>query len=1170
MQVYIEIHKTITDSRIQTFINRNINNINKIIDRYKLNLPALKSEVLAKIAEALSNDISEEWKIYYSYLSSGALKEELGEPCLQEAGREIFFFKKNAEPELIKDSTTLEIQTKTKTKILAFDPENNYSDCWVIEKSFLPGVTNSLSAVAHEIISNIIINNTINNNIGSSNIMPATAASIGPAPSQSIRGYLEEQKSKRLAAESIKKDTSKKDSIKTIEQACITVETTQILIGKGEIPALNLLFNPLIEELLIKQAEQANAKKIVFADKSCAIVPQAPQAIQGKGQAEIKDAQIIPIINLTNKELLELNYKLALNLNLPQLEAAQNYFKQKGRDPYDIELETIAQTWSEHCKHNIFSYPIDEFEEGIFKTFIRGATEEIMKNNPNHICASVFSDNAGAIFFDENWLVCAKVETHNSPSALEPYGGAMTGILGVNRDILGFGLGAKPIANYYAFCFNDEDEKEGGESFYQDKNKTRPRLSAAEIAAGVIRGVNVGGNCSGIPTVYGLVRYSKAFLAKPLVFVGSIGLIPREIKIEEKWQSSCLKAPKEGDLIIIIGGRTGRDGIHGATFSSSAISEHNIRGTEVQIGDPFTQKKLSDAIIKEIRDLSLYNAITDNGAGGFSSSIGEMGSLGFHVELEKALLKYKNLAPWEIWVSESQERMTLSVPEKNLLQFIEILKKHDVEYAVIGKFNNSGKAMVSYMGGKILELDCKFLHEGNPPIHLRTKPASNSENDLEINSSDAKISLGINSEVKLEASLRNNLSSTQPNVGSPRGESARSNISRNDSRNELTLDEAIALLLADRNIFGQEFIAKQYDHEVQGGSVLKPLQGKGKVLANATVIRPVLTTNKGLAQAMSLAIISAKTDPYRETAIAIEEAIRNVIIAGANIEKIALLDNFCWSDSNDPERLYQLRCSAQACYDYAIKFQTPFISGKDSMFNDFKGYNDRQEAVHLRNDPTLLITAIGIVDNIEEVISLDAKFPGDLIYILGTTASNNNLKINALEINNLNHNNNFNNKLKIKDKIKDNFKVESLKADLKAKSEANVKTDVKATDCIDTKSCFALYKFYSKAVKAGLIASAIAIGYGGALAALLKKLKAGALGAELLAEGIDLLEKEVSYFREYLPQYLPQYFSGIIITIAPNNQEKLEKIFAAEDHNLYFQLIGRITEEQAIKKGIFR
>ncbi|MBQ4875259.1 MAG: phosphoribosylformylglycinamidine synthase [Rickettsiaceae bacterium H1] len=666
------------------------------------------------------------------------------------------------------------------------------------------------------------------------------------------------------------------------------VRTVKLFVGED-----NYGYNPLIESCNVGTADEIH----FIEDDS-------------RDSGEFCEDEINKI---ELNQIEECSEKNSLGLSNKAITVIKEYFIKLGREPSYIELETLAQTWSEHCKHTIFASPIDDVKEGLYKTYIKGATEKIM-NKKKGFCVSVFSDNAGAISFTEDWLIAVKVETHNSPSALEPFGGAMTGIVGVNRDIIGFGMGAKPVANMYGFCFAEPNKDY---DYFRDVNCNKRILSPKEIIDGVIKGIEVGGNCSGIPTPQGFVFYDERFIAKPLVFAGTIGLIPRTINSKPAHE----KKPKDGDYIVLIGGHTGRDGIHGANFSSDSLAGDNPASV-VQIGDPITQKKLSDALIKDARDLGLYNAITDNGAGGLSSSIGEMGKCGFIVRLEKVPLKYQGMLPWEIWVSESQERMTLSVPPNKYNKLRKIMHKHDVSICTIGRFNNSGNALVTYNGKEILNLDTDFLHNGNPLEYLITDEIP-----------DVIKALPDTKEINLQ---------------------------------------------------GNKFIAERYDHEVQGNLVLKPLQGKGKVFADATVIRPILDSAKGIALSQGVGmLLNDRLDPYYIAANAIDTAIRNAVVAGANPGEIALLDNFCWSDSTNPKRLWQLKRAAQACYDYAIAFNTPFISGKDSMFNDFKGYDIDGRSVHLTDPPTLLITAVGTVDDVTKCVSLDAKFSGDMVYLLG-------------------------------------------------------------------------------------------------------------------------------------------------------------------------------------------
>ncbi|MDE5059456.1 phosphoribosylformylglycinamidine synthase subunit PurL [Wolbachia endosymbiont of Drosophila burlai] len=749
-----------------------------------------------------------------------------------------------------------------------------------------------------------------------------------------------------------------------------------------------------------------------------------------------------------------------LGLSLAAMKAIKDYFKKLGRNPYDIELESLAQTWSEHCKHNIFCSPIDEIKDGLYAHYIKRATREINSD----ICVSVFSDNAGGIIFDDDYLIVDKVETHNSPSALDPFGGAMTGVLGVNRDIVGFGKGAEPIMNTYYFCF----AKEAKGKFYRDKERTDEILPPKYIMKEVIHGVNVAGNCSGIPTQLGSVYFDDRFCGKPLVFVGSIGIIPRNINNAP----SHIKGPKNGDKIVIIGGRVGRDGIHGATFSSEALSG-NSPSTIVQIGDPITQKKLSNAVIKA-RDLDLYNAITDNGAGGLSSSIGEMGKDGFEVDLSKVLLKNDGMAQWEIWISESQERMTLAVPEENLPMFKQIMKKHDVEVCVIGEFNESGKAVVKCPEGTvIMGIETEFLHDGNPKVHLQTKPWS-----------------------KGLPALCAGMTTSSPSLA-------------------IELKE----MLSRPNICSKEFIVVQYDHEVQGSSVLKPLQGKGRVCSEAIVSRPILSSNKGVVKSQGFGSSYGEIDTYHMAACAIDTAIRNYVAAGGNINHLALLDNFCWCDAYHPERLWQLKKAAEACYDFATAFKTPFISGKDSMFNDFKGYDENGEKVIISAPPSLLISAIGIIENIENAVSLDVKMPGDLIYVLGETL------------------------------------------DELGRSEYQLYSGIGNNNVpkVDAKSARKLYERYNQAIKDGIIASAIAPNLGGLVIALAKSLIAGDLGAEIdlslvpigKIQNTDIINKIIMFSESQ---------SRILVTIAPQNQKRFEELF----EGAVYSCIGKVTEKKVL------
>ncbi|NTU73401.1 phosphoribosylformylglycinamidine synthase, partial [Candidatus Roizmanbacteria bacterium] len=585
------------------------------------------------------------------------------------------------------------------------------------------------------------------------------------------------------------------DALKLEKSSVPFVYTSQMTFIDGNVSEEDIqklassLYNPLIQRVEIKNCAQY--EKDHGMSKVAPKVQLEVQQNSGVGQVnlDVPDEELVKI-GTQGIENTDGTRRGPLALELAYMKTIQAYFKKKKRKPTDIELESIAQTWSEHCKHTIFADPLDEITSGLYKTYIKAATTEVRKQKGKEdFCESVFTDNSGEITFDEIYSVTHKVETHNSPSALDPFGGAITGIVGVNRDAIGFGLGAKPIVNTYGFCLAHPDDST---VLYRDKNRTQNLLSPRRIMDGVIQGVNVGGNCSGIPSPQGFLYFDPRYRGKPLVFAGTVGLIPKTVNKK----SSDHKQAMPGDYIVMVGGRVGKDGIHGATFSSVAL-DSGSPATAVQIGDPITQKKLSDAIIKEARDQELYTSITDDGAGGLSCSVAEMAkeSQGCKVELEKVPLKYPGLSPWEIWISESQERMTLSVPPEKWDIFKALMESRGVEATVIGEFTDSGKCEVFYNGEKIVDIELDFLHDGLPQKELTTKPRENTELD--------------------------------PHIDPP------------DDYTDTYLD-----MVGRLNVASYEFLSRQYDHTVQGSCVLGPLQGKGRVNSDASVMRPVLSSHK--------------------------------------------------------------------------------------------------------------------------------------------------------------------------------------------------------------------------------------------------------------------------------------------------------------------------------------
>ncbi len=623
----------------------------------------------------------------------------------------------------------------------------------------------------------------------------------------------------------------------------------------------------------------------------------------------------VDLLGLDDTRLLELKQQFGFTDN--ELQAIVAYYRREGRNPTDAELETLAQTWSEHCVHKTFKGKISfggTTIDNLLKSTIMKATKELGKP----WCISVFEDNAGVIDFDGRRALCFKVETHNHPSAVEPYGGAATGIGGVVRDPLGTGLGAKPIANTDVFCFGPPDlpyEK-------LPKGVLHPR----RIFKGVRAGVADYGNRLGIPTLNGAILFDERYTANPLVYCGTLGLMPEEL--------SRRGQQKPGDLVVLVGGRTGRDGIHGVTFASEKLTEESsaVSYSSVQIGNPIVEKKVID-ILLQARDRGLYRRITDCGGGGLSSAVGEMAEeTGVRVDLDKVPLKYAGLTYSEIWVSESQERMVLVVPQNCIEELLELFAGEDVEAAVIGEFTSDRRLRLLYYGSPVCDLSMEFLHHGRP-------------------------------QVKREA-VWEQPRHTEPDFAQPSG-----------------LDESLLKVLGSWNVCSKEWVIRQYDHEVQGGSILKPLVGENNDgPGDAAIIRPVLDSEMGVIISNGINPKYGEIDPYWMAASAIDEALRQIVAVGGNLHKVALLDNFCWGDTDRPDMLGALVRAAQACYDMAIIYETPFISGKDSLYNEFEYEGETISIPH-----TLLVSAISVMEETSRAVSMDFKQAGNLVYVVGTT-----------------------------------------------------------------------------------------------------------------------------------------------------------------------------------------
>jgi phosphoribosylformylglycinamidine synthase len=644
-------------------------------------------------------------------------------------------------------------------------------------------------------------------------------------------------------------------------------------------------------------------------------------------------------------ELERISRAGVLALDLSEMRAIRDHFAALGRDPRDGELETLAQTWSEHCSHKTFKakvryrvdgqaggqghgesdalYPmLHMLEQGeaeidsLIKTFLMVATQKVLAEKGAGWVLSAFVDNAGIIAFTDDYEVSFKVETHNHPSALEPFGGANTGVGGVIRDVLG--VSARPIANTDVLCFGMPDTP---------AEQIQPGvLHPRRIAAGVVAGVRDYGNKLGIPTVNGAVLFDPGYAANPLVYCGTLGIAPR---------GAHPRNVQPGDVVVVLGGRTGRDGIHGATFSSIELTHDTAVtvGSAVQIGDPITEKKLLDVLL-QARDARLYSAITDCGAGGLSSAVGEMGAeTGAEVELTLVPRKYAGLQPWEVWLSEAQERMVLAVPPANLAAFLKLCADEDVEAVAIGRFTDDGRLRVSHRGEPVVDLAMAFLHDGRPQRVL-----------------DA--------------------------IWAPAAPAAPA------APLAIDLDAALLRLLAHPNIGSKERIVRTYDHEVGGATVIKPLVGAAMDgPGDAAVLRPLARSDEGLALGCGVNPRFGQIDPYWMALAAVDEAMRNVVAVGGDPVRTVILDNFCWGDPRQPDRMAGLTRAAAGCYDAALAFGTPFISGKDSLNNEYRDAEGRRVAI----PPTLLISALAHVPDIRRCVTMDLKQPGNELYLVGAT-----------------------------------------------------------------------------------------------------------------------------------------------------------------------------------------
>lgn len=840
----------------------------------------------------------------------------------------------------------------------------------------------------------------------------------------------------------------------------------------AEVIAKELLANELIQQWKVYSREEWDPQMGIGLIIPKVIIPKEP------------GFEFIPIDS--DETLLRISFERNLALHPKDVPVIRAYFlredviKERERFglhlPTDVELEYISQARSDHCNHNTFRglFRYKDLATGqtlivdnLFRTCIEEPTLKIQKEKDWVI--SVLWDNAGVAKFDQDYYYTITGETHNSPSNMEAYGGAITGIVGVYRDPMGTGKGSRLIMGMYGFCVGPRDYK----------GELRPHLHPRRILDGVIEGVRDGGNKHGVPTPYGFLLFDESYIGKCLVYVTALGIMPSHIKDEP----SHLKTTSHGDLIIMCGGRVGKDGIHGVTAASEVYSEHTPAG-HVQIGDPYTQKKMHDFLL-EARDRGLIRFITDNGGGGLSSSIGESArfSNGARVELDKVPLKYQGLDCWEIWVSESQERMTVAIRPDDLEAFMELSRLHGVESTVIGRFNNSGYLKLEYKGKTCAYIRMDLLRSHFPQWEFEAE--------------------------WIPPELRG---LSEPVVTEP------------EDLNKLLLN-----MLRRPNICCRNWIQRQYDHEVQGGSVIKPLVGvESDIPSDAVVIRPVLGRDRGIAVAQAINPFFSKIDTYHMVANVIDEAVRKVIAVGGNPEEIGGIDNFCWptvqyDPSTNPDGKYkaaQLVRANWALRDYCLAYGIPLLSGKDSMYIDGNlpgPYGERRKVSGL---PAMLFTASTTVRDVKNCVTLDPKFPGDLVYVLGITS----------------------------DELAGSEYYQLL-----GYTGLNIPK-------IDPSKLLIYYRKLAKAMEEGIIASCHAVSRGGLGVHLAFMAMAGLLGMEI---DISLIPTHKSL----PPSKVLFSESGgrFIVTISKDNREPFERLM----EGMPFGLIGHVTDgnEMILKLG---
>jgi phosphoribosylformylglycinamidine synthase II len=910
-----------------------------------------------------------------------------------------------------------EIFTNPVTEESSFSPIAKGFD-WLIWIGFRPGVRDTVGSTAIEAIEDLL------------DIRFRPHESVYTSKLYEIRGRLSQEQTNRIAKEILANDIIQ-------QYRLYSKEGWNPVKGIGHtVPKVILDHVPHVSTIAIGSDEEL-------------------KRISNERNLALQDSDIPTIRKyFLRKDILAKRRRLGLEL------------------PTDVELEYISQARSDHCNHNSFkglyryhdlSSGYGEVVDNLFKTCIEAPTLAIKEKKDWVV--SVLWDNAGVARFDDNHYYVITGETHNSPSNMEAYGGAITGIVGIYRDPMGTGKGAKLILGMYGYCVGHRDYD----------GELRPHLHPRRLLDGVIEGVKDGGNKSGVPTPFGQVLFDNGYMGKCLVFVTAMGIMPAAIAGE----SSHMKRTSHADLIIMSGGRVGKDGIHGVTAASETYSENTPAG-HVQIGDPYTQKKMHDFLV-EARDEGLISYITDNGGGGLSSSIGESArfSNGCRVDLDKVPLKYTGLDQWEIWVSESQERMTIAVKPDRLDRFMELSRKHAVESTVIGEYNDSGYLRLDYDGKTCAYISMDFMKSDFPQWEF----------DAEWTPPELR---GIR----------------EPVISEPHRHGA-----------------VLKAMLSRPNICSKNWIARQYDHEVQGGCVIKPLVGKNRdIPGDAIVVMPVLGVNRGIATSQAMNPFYSEIDTYHMTAVTIDEAVRKVLAVGGDPQHLGGVDNFCWptiqyNPERNPDGKYkaaQLVRSNWALRDYCLNYGIPLLSGKDSMYIDGNLEGPFGERRKVSGMPTLLFTVSSVIKEIERCVTMDAKVPGDLVYVLGRTRN----ELGGSEY------------YQMMDHIGLNVPM------------------------LDAKECFQLYLKFHEAVQQGLISSAHAVTRGGLAVHLALTAMAGETGMDIRLADLpsdQALSDSVLLYSESAGRF--------VVTVDPARRDAFERIFAGE-------AIGRIGT--VIGSSLFR